>query len=203
MNDDLMKRAHQALQNIDARGVRRSSPPTQVEGADLLARAEAAIAGSVKRPAAPTASQAERVKLPVTCSATGNSYVVIAERRGDVLRFVDHEVPGAAGGAGGARMPRHLSGQYRVESNGWACPLCANNEGVWVCNCERMDGAIHCLGTSGGRSHCACGRFEEHEFVSVESAAVRGTSAAAKPALRNSETYASRHHPRLKQVSHG
>lgn len=195
MTKDLTTRARQALEATDKRVT-----PVSSDGTALLARAEALLGLPTKQTKTDPVKRIEQVKIPVTCSARGSTYIVIAERRGDALRFVGHEMPGSSGGTA-ARMPSLLAGQYRVEASGWRCPVCADGSGVWVCNCERMDGAIHCCGTSGGRSHCACGRFEEHEFVSVDTAAVRGTSIAAKPAARGAGS-SFLNQPKLKQVTH-
>jgi hypothetical protein len=194
MTKDLTTRVRQGLEATDKRAAPSSS------GTALLARAEALLAPPSRQARIDPVTRAERVKIPVTCAARGSGYIVTAERRGDALRFVGHEMPRASGGTA-ARMPSLLAGQYRVEANGWRCPVCADSSGVWVCNCERMDGAIHCCGTSGGRSHCACGRFEEHEFVSVDTAAVRGTSIAQKPAARGAGS-SFLNQPKLKQVTH-
>jgi hypothetical protein len=173
-------RVRQALQPAGPRGTPPARPLDPAKGAQLLARAQATIAAPPKQTlvSAPPAPRVERVKLPMTCSARGVSYVVIAERRGDELRFVGHEMP-PPGPDGAPRLPGRLSGRYRIEERGWACPLCANNDAVWQCNCERMNGAIHCHGTSGGRYRCACGLSEPREFVKVKTFEVHGTSVAA------------------------
>jgi hypothetical protein len=134
----------------------------------------------------------------MTCSASGGSFVVIAERRGNELWFVDHEIPRTR--SEGQHQPGLLSGKYKIEfKNGWVCPLCRNDD-AWLCNCERMNHALHCCGNSGGRHHCACGRFEDHEFVAVKTVEVRGTSVAATPDRTRS---GSQHgQPQFKQVSH-
>jgi hypothetical protein len=206
MSNDLVARARKALGDVQP-SPRRSkggaAPFDPARGAELLARAQAAIGGSPKQilvAAASPAPGAERVKLPMTCSARGVSYVVIAERRGDELRLVGHEIP-PAGKDGAPRLPGRLSGQYRIEMNGWVCPLCSTGGDVWLCNCAEMHGAMHCLGTSGGRYRCACGRFEEREFVKVEAVEVRGTSVAAMPGAARSGTQHGQ--PQFKQVSHG
>jgi hypothetical protein len=195
MNNDLIARASKALKPAAPGGLRPAGGPEK----DLLARAEAAIASSPKSTtfvaASPPAPRVERVKVPITCSAVGNSYVVIAERRGDELRFVGHEMPGTGGAS---RLPGRLSGQYRIELAGWHCPLCGDGNAVWLCDCERMQGAMHCHGNTDGRYRCACGRIEERGFISVKTAEVRGTSVAAMPERSGS----SRGQPQLKQVSH-
>jgi hypothetical protein len=181
VSNDLLKRASQLL---NGRNAGTPSPlPSQGNGSAIIARAEAALGGSIRR-AMPAASEprVERVRLPMTCSARGVAYTVIAERNGDVLRFLGHEMPQNGRGADNApRMPSHLSGQYRIDWTQWACPLCSTAKGVWLCDCHQMEGAMHCMGTSGGRQHCACGRLEQHEFVTVEKIAVRGSSMASAP----------------------
>ena len=208
MSHDLIARARQTLKPGAPHNMQPAGPLDLAKGADLLARAYAALATSPKQtllatasppPPRPAAPRAERVKLPMTCSARGASYVVIAERRGDELRFVGHEMP-PPGPGGAPRLPARLSGQYRIESKGWACPLCATPGDIWFCSCDRMNGAMHCLGSAGGRYHCACGRFEEHEFVTVKTVEVRGTSVAATPDIgRSGSQYGQ---PQLKQVSY-
>lgn len=208
VSNDLIKRAQQALEGRKAAG----PPRPQQQSEDLMARAQAAIEGSARR-AAPIEAKLPRgcdelVKLPVTCSARGTSYVVIAHRYGDVLRIVGNEKPQtgtSAGGSGGTRMPARLSGQYRIEYNSWVCPLCSTGGGVWVCGCDSMNGAMHCLGTSRGRSYCACGIFEAIEYVEVDKSAVRGTSGGGAEATQSSSSIRSARlqSPPRKQVTHG
>jgi hypothetical protein len=203
MSNDLVARARQALQPAAPRGTQPAGALDPAKGAKLLARAQAAISAPPKQalvaahPPPPT-PRAELVKVPVTCSAGGGSYVVVAERRGDELRFVGHEMPPGPGGA--PRLPGRLSGEYRIDRKGWACPLCANTDGVWLCECERMNGAMHCSGNSGGRYRCACGRLEEREFVNVKTIEVRGASVAATPDTGRSGSQ--RGQPQFKQVSY-
>jgi hypothetical protein len=104
-----------------------------------------------------------------------------------------------AGPGGAPRLPGRLEGRYRIDAASWVCPLCANAGGVWLCDCERMNGAMHCLGSAGGRYRCACGRAEEREFVNVQTVEVRGASVAATPGGARSGPQ----QPQLKQVSHG
>src|SRR5271170_3161799 len=99
MNDDLLRRARQALQPAlpkpegAGRAVEKSRPQlpalNHAQGKELLARAQAAIAAPPRQvlvavPPSPPAPRGEWVELPVMCSARGIAYVVIAERRGDV-----------------------------------------------------------------------------------------------------------------------
>jgi hypothetical protein len=188
-----MKRAAQAMKPGSSKAGSVAAPargtlPALIDdskGRDLLARADAARTGSPtfkSVPASPAPQHgAERVRLPVTCSARGQTYVVIAERRGAELRFVGNEGPQpAAGDAPGApRMPARLSGAYHLDTTAWSCPLCSRPHEVWVCECAEMSGALHCLGSSRGRYHCACGKFEAHDFVGVETTEVRGSVASS------------------------
>ena len=181
MSRDVLKQASQLLNGRNAGNP--SSLPSQAGSSAIIARATAALSGSIRRatPAAP-APRIERVRVPVTCSARGTAYTVIAERHGEVLRFTGFEMPQSGHGTDNApRMPSHLSGQYRIDWSGWACPVCSTAKGVWLCDCQQMEGAMHCMGTSGGRQHCACGRFEHREFVEIERTTVRGSSMAAAP----------------------
>jgi hypothetical protein len=139
----------------------------------------------------------ELVRLPMTCSARGGSFVVIAERHGNRLRFVGHELPRTAGE--GRYRPGMLSGEYQIEfKTGWACPLCRNDD-AWLCNCVDFNGALHCCGTSGGRYRCACGRFEERDFVKAKTVQVRGASVAATPDKAPPQQHGQ---PQPKQVSY-
>jgi hypothetical protein len=150
--------------------------------------------------APPPKPRAERVKLMMTCSERGLSYLVIAERRDDErggyeLRFTGHEM--VQPGPGSGRLPGRLSGRYRIEAQGWACPVCGNADAVWLCDCERMKGVLHCGGNSRGWYHCACGQVEQREFVKVDAVAVRGVSVAATP-----EGTQQHGRPPFKQVTH-
>ncbi len=204
MANDLIARARQATRPVAPRKDQPALPVDPANGSSLVARARAAIEAPPKStliasaPSPPPVPRVERVKVPMTCSARGQSYVVIAERTGDVLRFVSHEMPQAGSGAG--RMPDRLEGQYRIEMNGWRCPLCQNGDAVWLCDCAAMNGAMHCHGTSGGRYRCACGKAEEREFVTVPKVAVRGASVAATAEQARSGTQ--RGQPQLKQVTY-
>ena len=206
MSNDLMKRAGRALEFAASREVQPAGRVDPAKGRALLARAQAALAQPAKpqtasppppKPEPQTASppppkpepqtviasppppSVERVKLPMMCSARGASYVVIAERRGNELRFIGHEMP-APGPGGAPQQPGLLSGQYRIDARGWLCPLCRASE-FWVCNCGPMNGALHCCGTDGGRHHCACGKFESRALVTVATVDVRGAAIAARP----------------------
>jgi hypothetical protein len=179
-------------QALQPAGQRPLSPAAK--GDDLLSRAKSFLdqPHTVKAAAAasPSERRGERVKATVTCCARGQNFTAIAERCGDELRFVGHEIPKA--GSGG-RMPDLLSGRYsRIFENGWACVLCGTKGGVWVCECERMRGALHCLGSVGGRGFCACGRLERREFEPIRSAEVRGVSVGSQTGSSSP-----------KQVTHG
>jgi hypothetical protein len=197
MNSDLVAKTRQALGAVKTR---------DAKGAALIDRANAVISAPAKQTlvaAPPPEPQVERVKLPMTCSASGASYVVIAERRGDELRFVGHEIP-PPGPGGAARLPGRLSGRYHIAANGWACPLCRNTDAVWLCNCERMNGAMHCHGSDAGRYRCACGRVEAREFVSLETVEVRGSAVAATTNTRSPGSRpAQQVQPQFKQVTYG
>lgn len=203
MNSDLVAKTKQALGAVKT---------PDAKGKALIDRANAVISAPPKQtlvaapPPAPQVEpepQVERVKVPMTCSASGTSYVVIAERRGDELRFVGHEIP-APGPGGAARLPGRLSGRYHIAANGWACPLCRNTDAVWLCNCERMNGAMHCHGSDAGRFRCACGRVEAREFVSVETVEVLGSAVASTTSLRSpGPRPAQQVQPQSKQVTYG
>ena len=135
----------------------------------------------------------------MTCSARGQSYVVIAERRaGNVLRFVGHEMPQAGGGAG--RMPGRLEGQYSIEMNGWRCPLCQNGDAVWLCDCTAMNGAMplsrHIRRPLSLRLRQSRGTRIHHRSESRGA----GTSVAATPQQARSGIQPGQ--PQLKQVTY-
>lgn len=196
MSDDLLKRAGRALQAVDTNRQRAALNPAQ--GRELLARA-AAVEKQPLVATPPPAPRVEQVKLPGTCSALGDSYIVVAERRGDELRFIAHELPPPGARAAAASMPPPLSGQYRIELNGWRCPLCSSDQ-VWLCMCAAQTNALHCCGTTRGRHHCACGKCEARNFVNVETVEVRGEAVAATPraALSGARPAPSN----LKRISH-
>lgn len=205
MSSDLMKRAQQALEGRKAAG-----PAQQNQSKDLLARAQAAIESSARQtaPAEARLPQGcdELMKLPVTCSARGVAYVVIAHRYGHELRIVGNELPQTGKGAGGvaSHPPRRLSGEYSFDFGSWVCPLCSTGRGMWVCGCYGMEGALHCKGTTGGRGYCACGQIKAREFVGVDKSAVRGASGDA-PLKTHTPGSATRlfQTPSRKQVTHG
>lgn len=199
-----MKRAQQALEGRKAAG-----PALQNQSKDLLARAQAAIESSAKR-SAPVELRLPRgcdelMKLPVTCSARGVAYVVIAHRYGHELRIVGNELPQAGKGAGGVASdpPRRLSGEYSFDFRGWVCPMCSTGRGMWVCDCISMAGALHCMGTTGGRGYCACGQIKAREFVSVDKSAVRGASGDTPSKTHSAGSASFLQTPSRKQVTHG
>jgi hypothetical protein len=198
MGNDVLTRAGRALEPAGSRDIQPAGRVDPAKGRELLARATAAIAPSPKQQQTLISEppRVERVRLPMTCSARGVSYVVIAERRGDELRFVGHEFPPPGSGRA-PQLPGLLSGQYQIETTGWACPLCASND-VWSCSCGPMNGALHCCGTAGGRSHCACGKFESRELVTVDAVDVRGAWVAA----RAGQSRQDHPHSQLRQISY-
>jgi hypothetical protein len=129
MSNDLMKRAGRALESAASREVQPAGRFDPAKGRALLARAQAALAQPAKpqnasppppKPepqtviASPPPPSVERVKLPMMCSARGASYVVIAERRGNELRFIGHEMP--APGPGGTPPASSSPGPARIRS---------------------------------------------------------------------------------------
>jgi hypothetical protein len=201
VTNDLVTRSRQALGPAARRDLRPAEPTDPAS--KLFAEARAAISSSPKQTLVATPLKKpgpEIVRLSMTCSARGGGgFDVIAERHGDELRFVGHEMP-RPGQDGAHRLPAHLSGTYRIETKGWACPLCQNGN-LWFCQCAEMNGAMHCLGTAGGRHHCACGRFEERHFATAEKFEVRGASVAATPGKVRPGSQ-QRGQPQLKQVSY-
>jgi hypothetical protein len=203
MSNDLVVRARQALGRAAPPKDQPAGPVDPAKGPELLARARAAISAPPKQtPAAtppPALSQAELVKLPMTCSVRGQSFFMVAERHGDELRCVGFEMP-QPGKGGAAPMPGLLSGKYHIDRNGKCCPLCGNGDAVWFCHCERMKGAMHCHGNSGGLYRCACGREEPRQFEVAKHAEVRGASVASTSEPVRSGTQHGQ--PQLKRVSH-
>jgi hypothetical protein len=205
MKSDLVPHARQALGDV-----KPAVAFDPAKGKELLARADVALGTPPAKPlasasvSAPPSAQpqprVEQVKVPMMCSARGVPFVVIAERRGDELRFVGHEMPQPGPDGAPPRLPGRLSGQYRIDRTGWTCPCCSNGEGVWLCDCEEMKGAMHCHGTSGGRYRCACGRHEEREFQWVKAVEVRGASVAATPEQTRSSSHSGP--SKFKQVSY-
>jgi hypothetical protein len=193
MNNDPPNRSNQALQPVG----RGQSSPAVAGGPKPGALLERLRAAAGKRPepmaappippepvAAPpmltaTAPRMEKVRAPMTCSATGRPFTGILERRGDVLVLFDHELPQPGSGPGSA--PEKLSGQYRLDKTPeWACPHCRSRERFWSCvDCRQQPDALHCGGSQGRLRYCACNRLEERDFVLQDTVAVRGQSIAA------------------------
>jgi hypothetical protein len=205
MNDDPLKRARQALEVSGAsRSQLPARDPTKVD--ELLARVRAGasdrearrepppekVAASSDREArrepppevtpmamATDARRANKVRVPITCGKTGRSFIGHAERQGDDLLLVDHEVSQA--GRGASTRVEMLSGKYRVSRvSDWACPLCKSSDDLWSCQCRENPNALHCGGRRGRASYCACGRLEERYLEEAEFLQVRGQSVAAR-----------------------
>jgi hypothetical protein len=181
MSDDALKRARQMLQGATKPGAPAATGRSKVD--DLLARARAA-AGHEPEPvgkvhAAQPPVGAAKVRLPMTCGATGRPFIAIAERRGAELRLVDHELPPPDHHrSGSGAHAERLSGEYRVRhADSWACPHCRSREPGWSCSgCPEYPDAFHCGGSQGRRRYCACGKLESREFEEVEVLSVRGQS---------------------------
>jgi hypothetical protein len=188
MSDNLLNRARQALQRTDDVPVPLPAVD-RAAGDALIARARSALEkdAALPLPASSTAPppRIEHVRLPMTCSATGKPFIAVAERHGDELRFVAHELPEAGRRATGAG-PARLSGTYRhlTHADGWTCPHCGTAGGSWICECAAAPDSLHCGGSRGRRHYCACGRLEERHFVQADTIAVRGQSVAASPSSR-------------------
>ena len=131
-------------------------------------------------------SAPERVRLHMTCGATGNHFVGLAERCGEVMRLVGCEPlpPGRGNEVAGL-----LAGSYRLElADGWACPFCrVSPVRLWNCNCAGFGGALHthCGGSS--LLFCQCGKREPRHFHDIEKIQARGASvASASPVVGRS-----------------
>jgi hypothetical protein len=193
-NENPLDRAKRALQNSQSRHIQPAAPLLDKSKADaLLARARAAVEdrprpADIPKPAAPPAP--ERVRVEVTCGATGRKFIEIAERDGSVLRFAGrHEFPQP--GQGGGAPAGLLSGSYRIETAaGWACPICRTGisevHRLWLCDCREYAGAVHCGGAVDGARYCACGVRENRHLVDSPSVQVRGESIVSAP--RNMRT---------------
>jgi len=188
MNNDAPNRGGRALQPV-GRGQTPAVAGGPKSGA-LVERLRAAAGRQGPEPIAPepvavpptltaAAPRMERVRVPMTCGATGQPFVGILERRGTVLVLFDHELPQPGGGPAGA--PERLSGQYRLDKTpDWACPHCRSRENFWSCvDCRQQPDALHCGGSQGRLRYCACNRLEERDFVLHDTVAVRGQSIAA------------------------
>src|SRR4051812_43272779 len=196
MSDDALKRARQMLQ-----GTKSAAPATSDQSKldDLLARARAAASHEPethgKMHAARPPVGAARVRLPMTCGATGQSFIAIAERRGAELRLIDHELPAPGHhGSGSGAPPERLSGEYSIRhADSWACPHCRSREPGWLCDgCPEYPDAFHCGGRQGRRRYCACGKLESREFEEVDVLSVRGQSVGRRPDANATPSLSSR-----------
>jgi hypothetical protein len=186
MTETPLDRARQALEVSKARGVQPAALDRS-KGDALLARARAAAESrpeprpetrTAPPPSAVSTPRVERVRLQMSCSATGQPFVAIAERRGNLLLLAGHEPPRSGGGTDGPA--EHLSGAYNLErGKGWACPHCGCRDDTWSCTCAAMPDSLHCGGQRGRLRYCACGRLEERKLIEVDSIEVRGQSMAA------------------------
>src|SRR5208337_1705751 len=59
----------------------------------------------------------ETVRVQAFCSIHGRPNIVIAERRGDALRFIGNERAADAGANG--KAPALLSDKYKIDMNDW------------------------------------------------------------------------------------
>jgi hypothetical protein len=205
VTEDPLPRARRALQTIPESNRRpKSAAADLAKGEDLFSQARTFAATPSKAPPLSVSTSAgEEVRVLLTCGETGERFVEIAERRGRHLVFRRHELIGA--GAGNARRPGLLSGDYVVETGrDWTCPICRGSASanIWMCRCAEMLGAIHCGGAHpSGARYCACGRFEERHLVVTETLQVRGASvAASSPGA--TQTGAPHGRPQLKRVTH-
>ena len=203
MSNDFIARAR-AILNAPRKG-QPALPDESAKDKDVMALARAAASAPPKPPPVTVAKplpapRAEKVRLLSTCSKSGTTYIVIAERRDGTLRFVGHEFLRPGGGSG--QMPGLLSGQYQIEANNWRCPVCHDAGAmIWFCDCERMKGSMHCGGSFNGIYRCACKREEPRQFVDVKDTQVRGSSVASTPRQSGSGDQRG-HHPQLKQVGY-
>jgi hypothetical protein len=204
MSDEIRKRISQASQSLVPRDPAPTGRVDLTKGADLIAKTRAALeppsppVAPANMPAPP--NRVEQVRLAGTCGATGRSFIAIAERRNAELWLIGSELP--RNGRGGGDPPALLSGSYRIEmTESWHCPICRSraSQEIWVCECNRFRGALHCGGTSGRASYCACGRFEERGFIETDWFQLRGTSMAAQRGAPRAGTQHGRSH---KQVTH-
>jgi hypothetical protein len=194
MSDDPLKRARQALQRVEqSRGT--TTPAVRSNADALLARARAVAEGQHRpslpvppppappRPAERTPMQTasapvvEKVRIPMTCGASGGAFIVTAERRGNDLLLLGNEAPQSGRGMGGT-APEKLSGAYNIGWSGWSCPLCRTPGTGWICGCPQV--SLQCGGTRGSRRYCACGRLEDRHLVQADAGVeVRGQSLGA------------------------
>jgi hypothetical protein len=160
-------------------------PLSDAEIDQSLAMARAVRNGAPARVVTPGPA---KIRVPMTCSVTGEPWVALIEIRNGVAWFVGSEMSQPRFGDRAERVPP-LLGRYRFEAiEGWACPHCRTRTNpalqvalFWQCNrCSgRFAGAMHCAGSCGKASHCACGECFEREFVPTEFFDVRGEASAA------------------------
>jgi hypothetical protein len=159
----------------------------------LLARARAVAEGQHRPPPPPpaptrpaertpmqtaSAPVVEKVRVPMTCGASGGAFIAIAERRGSDLLLLGSEEPQTGRNTGGGTPPEKLSGAYSIGWSGWSCPLCRSSATGWLCGCPQ--GSLQCGGSRGSRRYCACGRLEDRHLVQAEAGVeVRGQSLGA------------------------
>jgi rubredoxin len=169
--------------------------PDPAKRADLLARIKARDPGSspgqafaAPRPLPPAlryvpppqmaVSAPERVRLHITCGATGGRSLGLGERRDDVVRLVDSEPlpPGRGNEVAGL-----LAGSYRLEmADTWVCPFCrVPPQRFWNCNCAAAGGSLHTDCGGGSLLFCQCGKREQRHFHDVEKIQARGASVAS------------------------
>lgn len=187
MSDDPLSKARHALTRVAPASPAASLPTVDTTRLNTLlarARGEASSASTAKPQIAspPPPPNKPRVFLDMTCSATGRSYVAVAERDDNRLRLIGSRSGKSANGDTDA-VEGLLSGQYVevIAAKDWVCPECRAHHSecaFWFCDCPSRRGAAHC-GSRGNRpSYCACGLYERRRLVSVESVSVRGEAAA-------------------------
>jgi hypothetical protein len=191
-HDEALKRAKNALQVTSGNGTPATVDHGKIDA--VLARARAAaedrprpvvVAAPPKPVVAPPPKPAAApavaiVHLQMVCSATGKSFIGIAERRGSELRLVGHQAQSKQGGEIG--HTEMLSGGYTfAEDNGWACPFCRmRSASIWTCMCSEFRGVLHCGGSVGAREYCACGMLEKRTSTNVPSVDVCGEAVVTR-----------------------
>jgi hypothetical protein len=168
----------------------RSTLPTVADLSKIdavIADARAAVAERKQQPergftSPAPAPRVETVRVQAYCSTYGRPSVIIAERRGKMLRLVGNE-PVQRGGNG--KPPAKLSGAYEIDAAGWACPHCGRGT-FWSCNCDAFHGVLHCTDGPDGLHHCACGNREERSFQDADRFEVRGRAGGSVVGGRSS-----------------
>jgi hypothetical protein len=152
--------------------------PDKAEREAILSRAHVLAAS---RPVA------QKVRLPMVCSATGVAFYGIAETEGEQVRLIGHELPDADGNGAAGHAPLLSSFTFTgVSRREWNCPICRQVPGgveIWGCSCASYSRVLHCGGRRGRKVYCACGEVREADFYEVPSLSVTGQSMAA-PAVR-------------------